>query len=131
MPILKKIKRWIAEKILRERIFSISSWSGESLQNMAYKVGLRNVYDLTNPLSSATLHGEDLLDHVDYSPEEGFSLKIVPGDKWVNPVLPSAIIMLLMIMDKINSLFSLRKDRAIKEFSRRFEEFQKSGNQPV
>lgn len=118
--IVKRIKVFLIEKMLRKQQFKISTWSGKSLQNMAYEVGLRDVYDLTGPLSSATLHGEDLLDHINFGEGKGFTLKIVPGDKWVNPVLPSAILIFITMMDKINTLFSLGKDKEMEDFLKRF-----------
>lgn len=128
---LKNLKKIIIENILNEKIMKVSTWSGESLQNMAYKTGLRDIYDLTNPLTSRAIHSEDIPEHVDFDEKTGIYLKIVPGDKWVNPVLPSAILIFLSIVDKINSLFELGKDREIEVFFEKFKKFQEEGPQPL
>lgn len=98
---------------------------------MAYKTGLREIYDLTNPLSSSSVHGEDLFDHINFDEAEGLTLKIVPGDKWVNPVLPSAILIFLAIVGKINFLFELDRDKELEVFFEKFKKFQEEGYQPL
>lgn len=128
---LKNLKKIIIENILNEKIMKVSTWSGESLQNMAYKTGLRDIYDLTNPLTSRAIHSEDIPEHVDFDEKTGIYLKIVPGDKWVNPVLPSAILIFLAIVEKINSLFQLGEDKDIESYFNKFKKFQESGKQPL
>ena len=100
------------------------------MQNMAYQSGLRDEYDLIYPIASEASHGEDINDHVDYKEGSGIIIKLLPSDKYNNPVLPTAIIFLLMIAETINEACSFGKDKEIEEYKNRFYAFQKSDNQP-
>lgn len=122
--LIERIKTFIIGNIFHRPVLRISTWSGESLQNMAYKTGLREIYDLINPFSSMSVHGEDLLDHISFDETAGITLNVIPGDKWVNPVLSPAILIFLTIVNEINSLFELGKDKELQVFFDKFKKFK-------
>lgn len=117
---LFKLKQKLNKKLGRYKS-KANTWSGVSLQQMAYKAGLRNEYDLLNSLTSQSIHAEDLKDHIALKENEFFGLYLIPGDKVVQTALPASIIIFSKILNKVNEEFNLKYGREIDKLDKEYE----------
>jgi hypothetical protein len=94
--------------------YQASAWHGRKIEQVMRDVGMQSVYDLPFRLGSRAAHATDLFDHMHWSPETGFVLNLIPGDKWAEPVLGASNLLFLEILGEVNSLGNFAEDEEIR-----------------
>jgi hypothetical protein len=113
-----KIKAW--EEILRpEDVVSVRRhWSGGSLESVAGEVGMGGAYTMMYRWTSSFAHGSDTTAH--FFVKQGSNvptLKLVPGDDQLRPVLTSALDLLRIIASTFSEGWGLGEDDAVRRIA--------------
>ncbi len=105
-----------------EKRYQASAWHGRKIEQVMRDVDMQSVYDLPFRLGSRAAHATDLFDHMYWSPETGFILKLIPGDKWAEPVLGASNLLFLEILGEVNSLGNFGEDEGIRLLTEHIKE---------
>jgi len=104
------VRKWIDGARARmseqefNRRYEAAAWHGRRIEEVMREVNMQTAYDLTFRLGSRAVHATDLFDHMLLDPERGFTLNLLPGDKWAKPVLTASILFFLEILEKVNAI---------------------------
>ena len=106
-----------------KRRYEASTWHGSRIEQAMREVGMQVAYDLPFRQGSRAAHATDLFDHFEWTPTHGFVLKLIPGDKWANPVLSASNLLFVEILKELNVVGNFGEDEGIR---RLFEEIVKN-----
>lgn len=123
---------WFQKLISRLGIFrhwwpGAKSWSGYSTETMAKKVGLHNFYDLIYRMASETIHGTDLIKHLELIDKTGFDLTkgvhavYKPDDEVTKETLVSANIGFYLVLE---SVYTTLEHKRLAELKAQFEKLK-------
>ncbi len=104
------VRGWIdeARKRMSEEEFNkrydAAAWHGRRIVEVMREVNMQTAYDLPFRLGSRAVHATDLFDHILWDPERGFTLNLLPGDKWAKSVLDASILFFLEILEEVNAI---------------------------
>ncbi len=100
-----------------EERYKASAWHGRPIEQIMREVGMQSVYDLPFRQGSRAAHATDLFDHIEWKPENGFTLKLIPGDKWAGPVLGASNLFFLEILKEVNAIARFGEDEEIRSIT--------------
>ncbi len=110
---IEDARRRMPEEEFKRR-YNSGAWHGRGIEEVMHDVGMQSAYDISFRLGSRAVHATDLFDHMDWDPERGFVLKLLPGDKWALPVLNESNLLFLDILCQVNTIGNFGADEQIR-----------------
>lgn len=96
-----------------EKRYKAGAWHGRKIEQVMCDVGMQTAYDLPFRQGSRAVHATDLFDHIVWKPAQGFTLNLLPGDRWAKPVLRASSLFFLEILDQVNTIGNFREDQGV------------------
>lgn len=113
---IENARRRMPEKEF-DRRYKAGAWHGRKIEEVMGEVGMQSAYDLPFRQGSRAVHATDLFDHIEWNPEHGFSLKLLPGDRWAKPVLRASNLFFFEILDQVNTIGKFGEHEGIQRFT--------------